>query len=229
MRARRKTRQGKRHVLNMFHGPLFFGFVAVFGGPAAGHPHVFVDGGVDFVFENDNLVALQVTWLYDDFETLYILSSYNLSLNAQGGLDETDRMALIRHRSDWPSDFDGSAHLSVDGEAIALNWPTDLDAQMVDGRLQVTFMRELDEAVPLTGLVADVAFYESTYIYAFAVTYLPELLGSGDNCFADVVKYDPSEHDEQLQATLARLGREETPSMANVGSLFADRIALKCV
>ncbi|MEL6467495.1 MAG: DUF1007 family protein [Pseudomonadota bacterium] len=203
--------------------------VTLFGSPAAGHPHVFVDGGVDFVFEDHTLVALRVTWLYDDFETLYIFSSYNLSLNAQGELDETDRKALIRHRSDWPSDFDGSAHLSVDGEAIALKWPTDLDAQMADCRLRVTFMRELEEAVPLARLVADIAFYESTYFYAFAVTDLPELLGSGDNCFAEVVKYDRSAHDEQLQATLARLGREEIPSIANVGSLFADRIALKCV
>jgi ABC-type uncharacterized transport system substrate-binding protein len=213
----------------MFRGTLFCGLIALFGSSAAGHPHVFVDGGVDFIFENDTLVALRVTWLYDDFETLYILSSYNLSLNAQGGLDEHDRMSLIRHRSDWPSDFDGSAHLSVDGEAIALKWPTDLDAQMVDGRLRVTFKRELEEAVPLTGLVADVAFYESTYFYAFAVTDLPKLQGSGGKCHAEVVKYDPSEQDEQLQETLALLGREETPSMANVGSLFADRIALKCV
>ncbi|MEL6931575.1 MAG: DUF1007 family protein [Pseudomonadota bacterium] len=203
--------------------------MAVFGNPAAGHPHVFVDGGVDFVFENDTLVALHVTWLYDDFETLYILSSYSLSLNAQGGLDETDRIALVRHRSDWPSDFDGSAHLSVDGKPIALKWPTNLDAEMADGRLRVTFTRELDETVRMAGLTAEVAFYESTYFYAFAVTDLPELTGDGDTCYADVLKYDPSEQDEQLQAILARLGREETPSMANVGSLFADRIALKCV
>jgi len=221
--------RGVRHVLNAFRVSLLCGIMAVLGNPAAGHPHVFVDGGVDFVFEDGTLVALQVTWLYDDFETLYILSSYNLSLNAQGELDETDRMALVRHRSDWPSDFDGSAHLSVDGEPIALKWPTDLDAEMLDGRLRVTFTRELDETVRKAGLTAEVAFYESTYFYAFAITNRSELLGSGGNCRAEVFKYDPSEQDEQLQATLARLGREETPSIANVGSLFADRIALKCV
>lgn len=229
MRARWLKYRLKRHALKAIRGPLLCGMIALFGSPAPGHPHVFVDGGVDFVFENDTLVALRVTWLYDDFETLYILSSYNLSLNAQGGLDETDRMALVRHRSDWPSDFDGSAHLSVDGEPIALKWPTDLDAEMLDGRLQVTFTRELDDIVRMAGLLAAVAFYESTYFYAFAVTDPPELEGSGGKCNVEVVKYDPSEQDEQLQATLARLSREETPSTANVGSLFADRIALKCV
>ena len=216
-------------MLNAFRVSLLCGIMAVFGSPAAGHPHVFVDGGEDFVFENDALVALRVTWLYDDFETLYLLSSHNLSLNAQGELDETDRLALVRYRSDWPSDFDGSAHLSVDDEPIALKWPTGLDADIVDGRLQVTFTRELDETVRMVGLTAEVAFYESTYFYAFAITKRSELLGSADQCNADVLKYDPSEQDEHLQATLARLGREETPSMANVGSLFADRIALKCV
>ena len=98
---------------------------------------------------------------------------------------------------------------------------------MLDGRLRVTFTRGLDETVRMAGLTAEVALYESTYFYAFAVTDLPKLKGSGGNCSAEVFKYDPSEQDEQLQATLARLGREETPSMANIGSLFADRIALE--
>ena len=120
--------RGIRHVRKVIRGVLLCGLIVLFGSPAIGHPHVFVDGGVDFLFENDTLVALRVTWLYDEFETLYILSLYNLSLNAQGGLDETDRMALVRHRSDWPSDFDGSAHLSVGGAPIALKRPTDMDA-----------------------------------------------------------------------------------------------------
>ena len=145
MRARREKYWLKRHTRKAILWPLLCGMIALCGSPAPGHPHAFVDGGVDFVFENDALVAL---------------------------LDETVRMA---------------------------------------------------------GLTAEVAFYESIYFYAFAVTDLPKLLGSGDKCHAEVSKYDPSEQDEQLWATLARQGREETPSMANVGSLFEDRIALKCV
>jgi ABC-type uncharacterized transport system substrate-binding protein len=218
----------KRQVVSACRVPVLCGVIALSAGPAVGHPHVFVDGGVNFVFEDNSLVALDVTWLYDDFETLYMLSSYNLSLNANGELDEVDRRTLVRHRSNWPSDFDGSAHLSVGGQPASLQWPKDLNAQIVDGRLRVTFRRYLDEPVGLTGLAAEVAFYESTYFYAFAITEQPLLIGSGSRCNEEVLKYDLTAQDQQMQATLSRLSREETPAMADVGALFADRIVMIC-
>lgn len=198
--------------------------------PVQAHPHVFVDGGVDFVLsEGDLLEALQVTWLYDEFETLYILSFYGMSLNSKGTLDEKDRLELIRLRSDWPSDFDGSAHLSVEGESIALEGPSGLDAQLIDGRLKVTFSRRLEIPINLGRSPAEVAFYESTYFYAFTVTNKPQLLGDSGTCAAKVIPFDPDAQDTALQAALAKLSREETPENEKVGALFADRIAVRCV
>ncbi len=218
----------RQHVASACRLPVVCGFLVLCGGQAVSHPHVFVDGGVSFEFNDSNLTALHVTWLYDDFETLYILSSHNLSLNAEGGLDEVDRRALVRYRSNWPSDFDGSAHLSVDGKPVSLQWPEDLDAQIIDGRLQITYTRALSEPVGLAGLTADVAFYESTYFFAFAVTKQPELAGAEDRCSADVIKYDPTVQDQELQATLFKLSREQTPDVPNVGAMFADRIVVTC-
>ncbi|MFQ6549640.1 DUF1007 family protein [Aestuariibius sp. 2305UL40-4] len=198
-------------------------------GPALSHPHVFVDGGVDFVFGNDQQIeALKVTWLYDEFETLYTLSVLELSLNDAGGLDEADRLELVRRLSDWPDDFDGSAHLSIEGEPVPLAWPEGLDARMVDGRLLITFTRPLEEPVKLAGRPAEVAFYESTYFFAFSVTNPPQLIGAADPCSATVIPNDPNDQPEELRATLAALGREETPGIANVGALFADRIMVTC-
>ena len=131
--------------------------------PAQSHPHVFVDGGVDFMFDEKSAICPLITWLYDEFESLYILSSYGMSVNSEGALTEADRQELIRYRSNWPIDFDGSAHLSIDNKNIALEWPTNLDAEFIDGRLSVTFMRKLTTAVDLTISPATVAFYESSY------------------------------------------------------------------
>ena len=197
---------------------------------ARAHPHVFVDGGVDFVVDDDgSLTALKVTWLYDAFETLYILSSHEMSLNASGGLDEEDRRRLIQLRSDWPDDFDGSAHLMVDGSPIQMKWPSDLDATVIDGRLQLTFMRQLETEVDLSGTLAEVAFYESTYFFAFSITNTPEVLGSSVDCDMTVRHFEPDESDTELQEALAKLSREETPEIAQVGELFADRIFVQCV
>ncbi|MCH2164391.1 MAG: DUF1007 family protein [Marinovum sp.] len=195
--------------------------------PANAHPHVFVDGGVDLEFDREGqLAALRVTWLYDAFETLYILASHDLSLNAEGGLDEEDRLALVKYRSDWPPDFDGSAHLSVDGGLVAMEWPTAVDAHVIDGRLKLTFVRTLSQ--PLTVEDADIGFYESTYFFAFAITQETNLIGAPEGCSADIVKFDPDAEDMELQGTLAKLGREETPNLSNVGALFADRILVSC-
>nr|WP_239480009.1 DUF1007 family protein [Actibacterium sp. 188UL27-1] len=206
-----------------------FGAFALFIPPLQAHPHVFVDGGVDFVVSDEKtLEALQVTWLYDEFETLYLLSSYGMSLNAEGGLDEEDRLKLVRLKSDWPSDFDGSAHLSIAGEPVRLDWPVGLDVHLINGRLQLTFSRHLETPINLNRSPAEVAFYESTYFFAFKVANLPQLIGDIDNCTAQVIPFDPDAKDTALQAVLAKLSREETPSNQNVGALFADRIMVQC-
>ena len=63
----------------------FFLALLVHNVPVLSHPHVFVDGGVDFVFEEEYLLsALLITWVYYEFEFLYILSSNGMSVNSQG-------------------------------------------------------------------------------------------------------------------------------------------------
>lgn len=219
-----------RRAAERFGAAAFLVAASLAGGePISAHPHVFVDGGVDFVLgEGAELRALDITWLYDEFETLYMLSSHGLALDAEGGLDEEDRLQLVRKLNDWPDDFDGSAHLSVDGKNMPLDWPTDLDARLSGGRLEMTFTRTLGTPIALTGRDVEVAFYESTYFFAFSVTNPPRLLGSPSPCTAHVVPFDPDGQSEALQATLVGLGREETPSIANVGALFADRIVVAC-
>ncbi|MEM0946178.1 MAG: DUF1007 family protein [Pseudomonadota bacterium] len=203
--------------------------IGLMASPALSHPHVFVDGGVDFLLRGGPaLEALEVNWLYDEFETLYILSSYGLSLNADGDLDEQDRQELVRARSKWPEDFDGSAHLSVDGQAVSLEWPTSLDVRLIDGRLEVTFERRLHAAIPVQGKKVEVAFYESTYFFDFTVTRVPEILGGNTGCATEVIPFNPNNQLAELQSVLAQLSREETPAEENVGALFADRIILKC-
>ena len=205
---------------------LLFAFAVT---PANAHPHVFVDGGVDFRFDDQGrLEALEVTWLYDEFETLYILSSHGLSLNSAGGLDEIDRQRLVAFRSEWPEDFDGSAHLSLDGAAVALNWPTGLDGSLVDGRLRLTFERVLETPIDLRGRDIEVAFYESTYFFAFSISQTPKLIGAFGACDAQVVYFEANTQDTALQNALRKLSREETPAIANVGSLFADRVTISC-
>jgi len=197
--------------------------------PAAAHPHVFVDGGVDFIFGPDRaLEALRITWLFDEFDTLYTLSAFEIGLNQNGGLAEADRRDLVRKLADWPEDFKGAAHPSVGGESVALGLPTELDAHLLDGRLQMTYTRRLDPPVTPDGRKFEVAFYEATYFYAFSVVREPRFVGPAAACSATVIPFEPDSQSDALRTALAALGREETPDVDNVGALFADKIVVRC-
>jgi len=209
---------------------MLLGLIGFLTAPAAwAHPHVFVDGGVDFVLRDGaTLEAVEVIWLYDEFETLYTLSAAELELRSDGTLAEEDRLALAALLSDWPDDFDGSAHLSVGDDPVALGWPQDLEVQLLDGRLEVTFTRALQEPLDLRTSALEVAFYESTYFFAFTITYPPKVLGAAAACATEVIPFNPDIEATALQTTLFALSREETPTDNNVGALFADRIRLQC-
>lgn len=211
-------------------GALLFLMVALFSGrSASAHPHVFVDGGVNFVIDDQgSLTALEVTWRYDLFETLYVLSKLGISPNSDGSLSDFDHTQLVANETAWPKGFDGAAHLSVAGTPIALSGPKSMQARLDQDRLSLTFVRDLDTSVALIGQHAEVAFYESTYYYAFSVTDKPRSSRTDEACSIEVLPFATSEQLSTLQVTLAALGREETPDTENVGALFADKIVLDC-
>lgn len=70
-----------------------------------------------------------------------------MSVDSDSELAEADRQELFRYRNDWPTDFDGSAHLSIDGMNIPHDWPKNLDAELINGRLRITFLRKPPTAV----------------------------------------------------------------------------------
>ncbi|MEM6905698.1 MAG: DUF1007 family protein [Pseudomonadota bacterium] len=202
---------------------------ALLPGLGAAHPHVYVDGGVSFILDAEKaLTALEVTWRYDPFETLYTLSALQIVPQPDGTLTETDRGRIAAYMSDWPPSFSGSAHLTMDGAPVALDRPTGMEVALEDGNLVMTFRRALPDPLPMAGAEAEVATYEATYFFAFSVTELPKIHGAETACTAEVIPFDPTADLETVQVTLFALGREETPEVPDVGALFADRTILSC-
>ena len=69
-------------------------FVAALAVPASvpAHPHVFVDGGVDFVLDDQgDLTTLSVKWKYDPFEALMSLTALAQSLQSMAPCPTTAR------------------------------------------------------------------------------------------------------------------------------------------
>ncbi|MEM9197430.1 MAG: DUF1007 family protein [Pseudomonadota bacterium] len=194
----------------------------------AAHPHVFIDGGADFLFQDNALTAVRITWAYDEFTTLYYLQEMQVDPEGDLILTEAERALLLVDHVSWDDGFEGDSYLEIDGKDVRLSDPKRGSVEIRDGRLRITFERELANSVAAAGLRATARLYDPTYFVAYSVTQPSLAEGVGHACRATLVPFDPGRDLVRLQATLAQLSREETPEDTRVGALFADEIHLTC-
>lgn len=111
--------------------------------PARAHPHVFIDGGVDFLFDGSGrLVRLRVTWIYDPLTSLFILE--DLDIDAARPLSPGDRARVAAYHTAWEAGYDGDSYLRDRDGPVDLSGPREPDAELRDGRVTITFLRDLD-------------------------------------------------------------------------------------
>lgn len=221
----------KRLFGRCFGGPAVAAGILVAISPATltAHPHIFVDGGADFLFDGEGrLAGIRVIWIYDAFASLFTLEALEISPDEAGRLTPEGVAKVVADQTTWEDGFEGDSYLWIGGEEIELGGPLAADASLDGQRLSVVFERRLAEPVPVDGLQALVKLYDPTYYFAYFTTHAPVLENAPAGCAADVEEFQPDSMLAELQTTLMALSREETPEQENVGALFADRIYLRC-
>ena len=205
---------------------LVIGLGTAAGGPAAAHPHVFIDGGLDFVFDDDGrLASLRITWIYDPLASLFMLE--DLGLAATGPLTAADRAQLAAYQTEWMPGFAGDSYLRHKGEAVRLSGPVAPEAEVRDGRVVIRFRRDLAAPVhPGHETVAEV--YDPTYFTAYRITEAPALEGAPAHCTAEVEPFEPKQGLAALQERLLAIPASGTPEDPDVGALFAEKVHLSC-
>jgi ABC-type uncharacterized transport system substrate-binding protein len=193
--------------------------------PAAAHPHVFVDGGVDFVMRDGRLAALRVTWRFDPLYSVLVMRE--LGLDPAAPPDEAGRATLGALQPQWAAEFGGEGALRVDGAEAALGPARAFAGDMEDGRLVIRFERPLAEPVDPRGAAVLAAVYDPTYFVAYFLTDPPRVEGDA-GCEARAMPFEADAALGSLQTTLLDLSMEETPADPEVGRLFADRARLAC-
>lgn len=200
--------------------------LALAPGLARAHPHVFIDGGVDFLFDAEGrLDRLRVTWIYDPLTSLIMLE--DLAIPADAPLDAAARARLAAYQTEWIPGFDGDSYLRRDDASVRLSGPLAPDATLRDGRAVISFERRLAEPFHPEGETV-VEMYDPTYFTAYLVTEAPRLEGAPAGCAAQVEGFTPTGPLMALQQSLSALGTDEDPEDAEVGALFADKVRLTC-
>jgi ABC-type uncharacterized transport system substrate-binding protein len=202
---------------------------AALAGPEAAraHPHIFIDGGVDFVFdERGRLTDLRITWIYDPLTSLFMLEDLGIDAAGSAPLSAEDRARLAAYQTEWMEGFEGDSYL-WDGELrIDLSGPLAADAALRDGRVAISFERAL--ATPFRpGRETVAKIYDPTYFTAYFVTETPRLEGRTAGCAARVEPFEPTGPLMALQRTLLGVGVDEAPP-GEPGALFADKVHIAC-
>ncbi len=71
-------------------------------GGARAHPHVFIDGGVDFRFDTaGRLTDLRVTWIFDPLTSLFMLEDLGIAAEGSAPLARNDRARLAAYQTEW--------------------------------------------------------------------------------------------------------------------------------
>jgi ABC-type uncharacterized transport system substrate-binding protein len=201
---------------------------ATLAGPAAGHPHVFIDSGVDFLFNGEGRVShLRITWIYDPLSSLFMLEDLGLEERPDGTLDDAGKAALARYQTQWIEGFEGDSYLSEGDEAIALSGPIQAEADYRDGAVVIRFLRAL-AAPHAPGPDTVAALYDPTYFSAYFITETPRLENAPVGCSAEVIPFEPTGPLLALQQNLLHIPVDADPE-ESVGHLFADRVVLACV
>jgi ABC-type uncharacterized transport system substrate-binding protein len=206
--------------------PFLAAAVAGLAGPAAAHPHIFVDAIAGFRFDDDGrLASLRITWTYDAFTSLVMFDQLALDPDGDGRLDDADRAAIVAGETEWPPDYNGDVHLDDGGAPVAMGRPRDGAAWMENDRVTVTF--DLPLAAPR--VLSDglrLRLYDPFYYYAYDVVGAET--AEGAPCMARIDPFEVDAASRMVQFQLFDLGREEIPAQEDVGALFADEVHLTC-
>lgn len=206
-------------------------FFTLFSIPAFAHPHVFIDSGLHFLFDDKGrLAAIRVVWVYDEFYSLLMIEDRGMDRDGDGTLSEAEKRALAGTDVAWDQGFPGDLELRLPtGELINLAGPQMHMADYKDGRVITTHIRPLKTRFlpDAKGITAKV--FDPTYFVAYDLRLAPKIEGN-KACKVEIFRADIKAAMATVDKDYFGPGAEEfaADDYPEVGELFADTVILSC-
>ncbi|AXI40871.1 DUF1007 family protein [Sulfitobacter sp. SK011] len=198
--------------------------------PLAAHPHVFVDTGLEMIFnDTGQLTHVQVTWQYDALYSLLITEDMGLDPDYDGVLTTAEQAALTGFDMKWVEGFNGDLEVLNGAEVLALSGPSKTTAVFAEGRITTTHLREILSPVSVVEQVV-IKPYDPTYYTAYDVT-LPVVIRGSDTCRARVKMPDINADLTEIRDQLSTLDPDAEPQDAglpNIGAELANDVIVTC-
>lgn len=199
--------------------------------PAQAHPHIFVDAGVEAIFDDSGqLAALRIAWVYDDFFSMLMVSDLGLDPDFTGSVTDAERAELDGFDMNWIEGYHGDVFVTLDGKDVSLSGPLEWTSDYRDGRLMSTHLRALPDRVRLAGRELVVSVHDPSYYTSYTIVGQAMITGRSD-CSARIFEPDWEAADARLQAALDELlgsGVDIEAEFPPVGALFAEEVRITC-
>ncbi|MCC5957496.1 MAG: DUF1007 family protein [Natronohydrobacter sp.] len=199
--------------------------------PARAHPHIFVDVGLELVFdEAGQAEGVWISWTYDPFFSMLLVSDMGLDADFTGTISDEEREALHGFDMNWTvEEYHGDTHVTQNGQPLALSGPVEWESDYRDGQLHSRHLRHLiDRPDPAREWV--VVVYDPTYYTAYGLIGMPRITGRTD-CTARVFEPDWEAAGAQLEAALDEVlgaGGDIEADFPMVGALFSEEVRVLC-
>ena len=132
---------------------LAFTLGLIASGPALAHPHIFVDAGIEVVFNAAGQAeALRLTWTYDELISLTLLTERGMDADFDGVLTADETAALNGFDMNWQAGFEGDSYALLAGAPLVLSGPSDWTVGYAGGRITSTHLRRFETPVDLAAL-----------------------------------------------------------------------------
>ena len=199
--------------------------------PANAHPHVFIDAGLHFLFDDKGkLAAVRVVWVYDELYSLLMVEDRGMDQDGDGALTRDEKRAMAGTDVAWDEGFPGDIELRLPtGEIIALAGPQKHMVDYKDGRVITTHIRPLKKRFRPSAKGITAKVFDPTYFVAYDMRIDPKIEG-GKGCKFKINRAD-------IRAAMAKVDKDyfgpgakeyAEDDYPEVGELFADTVTLTC-
>lgn len=212
-------------------GVLSFLAVMAAAGPVAAHPHLFIDVGMTFRFDDQGrATGVTIEWHYDEFFSLTYLTDEGYDPDFDGALTPAEEARLTGFDMRWQAGHAGDSYALLGDAELVLSAPTEATARVTDGRIVTSHHRTFAEAVPMTDAPLIVQVYDPSFYTAYTIAYDPVLEGAAPDCLVQVFEPDRAAADAILQAALDELSgtvdvEAEFPA---IGAAYAEEARVTC-
>lgn len=203
--------------------------LAVWAAPALAHPHVFIDAGLEVVFNAAGQAeGVRVSWTYDELISLTFVTERGLDPDFDGVLTEAELAALNGFDMGWQPGFAGDSYALLAEAPVVLSGPEDWSVGYAAGKVTSVHFRRFAEPVDLGGQALVVQSYDPGYYTSYAV--VGGTVAGRDDCAVELFEPDREAADQILQDALAEYSGTEgaEAEFPAVGSAYAEEARVTC-